>query len=46
MWVIILQQGWGVTKGIIKYFHFLLAGDAHGASITPLVCFLLLGAWA
>ncbi len=37
---------WGVTKGTTTHFHVLPAGDAHGASITPLVCSPPLGASA
>ncbi len=37
-------MAWGVTKGTIKYFHALPTSNAHGASITPLVCFFPLAA--
>jgi hypothetical protein len=40
------HMAWGVTKCTIKYFHVLLVGDAHGASITPLVCSPPLAPWA
>ncbi len=39
------HMAWGVTKCTIKYFH-VLVGDAHGASITPLVCSPPLAPWA
>jgi hypothetical protein len=40
------NMAWGVTKCTYKYFHVLLVGDAHGASITPLVCSPPLATWA
>ncbi len=40
------NMAWGVAKGTIKYFHALLASDAHGASMTPLVHSLPLATWA